>query len=256
MEEHDWEGARKMAASNLVYEELLTQVQTLRTKLDGLRTAGAPRPQIVSCTLDLKNAISEAIVYANEAYLTQGAVHFSVIGQQIGGGIAKKKGRPVGLVLSGPEYLHSFREQVGDSIKVLNEHAGDEPWAAAYAAGKYLDRMVKSALPILPAPVLDLERWKNLGASAAELKGRGAPADVRKNVLAPLAKPFGPVSEMIENLRLFAITVEKSARVSLDAPEPTPAGKPDESPAPVPFGRAMLPRGRTLLKLMLDLNLQ
>ena len=182
---HHRQDTVKMIAANLLYEEKLDKVQQLRTQLQQLQAA-YPRQdaEIKMCAIDLKNALSEAIIYANEAYLTQGAVHFSVVGYQIGAGIEahKKKNNDnyqIHLNISREAHLHSMREQVGDTLKVLSEYSTDPAWKAAYKAGKYIDRLIKSATPILPQFIMldvnfqaDFDRVRQIGETATELKAQ------------------------------------------------------------------------------------
>jgi chromosome segregation ATPase len=73
--------------------------------------------------------------------------------------------------MSEEEHLHSFREQVGDTLKVLNEYSKAPVDKAIRKAGKYIDRMAKSAIPLMKTT--EPEHYKELaevGAAAAKLK--------------------------------------------------------------------------------------
>ncbi|MEB3885549.1 DUF4157 domain-containing protein [Lyngbya sp. CCY1209] len=163
---HQTEESKKMMAANLIYEEKLQTVSQLRQELQNLKSLQPLKKesQIKAVGIKLKNALSEAIIYSNEAYFTQGAVHFSVIGQQIG------KGKST-LIMSQEEHLHSFREQVGDTLKVLSNYEDNQVIKAASKAGKYIDRMAKSAIPIMDEnqPV-GYQELAEIGAEAAKLK--------------------------------------------------------------------------------------
>ncbi|MDY6901646.1 MAG: DUF4157 domain-containing protein [Cyanobacteriota bacterium] len=167
LSEHQQEASKKMIAANLIYEEKLKEVSVLRQQLQDLKTKVPQRiPEIKQAGIQLKNALSEAIIYSNEAYFTQGAVHFAVIGQQIGKGESK-------LIMSDDEHLHSFREQVGDTLKVLGEYAKSPIDKAIFKAGKYIDRLAKSAIPLLEGgtPPNGYKELAEVGAAAAKLKG-------------------------------------------------------------------------------------
>jgi hypothetical protein len=163
LSEHQQHASKKMMASNLIYEQKLEEVTKIRKQISDLDPKKTKESEVKKLGIQLKNALSEAIMYSNEAYFTQGAVHFSVIGQQIGGGKST-------LIMSDDEHLHSFREQVGDTLKVLGEYTDVKK--ALLKAGKYIDRMAKSADRLIP----DNERsdihkqLATVGASAASIK--------------------------------------------------------------------------------------
>lgn len=169
-DDHKAEASKKMIASNLIYQEKLQQVSELRSRLQNMQafqhiaTSEVTPAMVKDIAIQLKNALSEAILYSNEAYFTQGAVHFAVIGQQIGGGKSD-------LIMSDDEHLHSFREQVGDTLKVLNEYKDASIDKAILKAGKYIDRLAKSAKPLLTDnPPRGYDELAHLGATAAKLK--------------------------------------------------------------------------------------
>jgi hypothetical protein len=214
LQEGQVEETIEMAASNRIYEQKLNDAEMLRNQLRTLRQKPDENAvKIKECGIKLKNALSEAVVYANEAYLTQGGVHFSVIGQQIGKGIAVKTGKKVEVKLTDAELIQSFREQLGDTLKVLEHKARSEVWSAVYEAGKYIDRMCKSAAPLLPNSAI---QWfiglQNIGAKAAELKERqGLKAEERKKAISPLVTIIaGDLSGFRQKLIEFGVEVEKA----------------------------------------------
>lgn len=69
--------------------------------------------------------LSEAVLFANEAYFTQGAL-WSVVGGQAGA-------KPENLTVD--HYLQSFNEQVGDALKELKDHLREIEAAAEEEAG-------------------------------------------------------------------------------------------------------------------------
>ncbi|EDZ95882.1 hypothetical protein AmaxDRAFT_1277 [Limnospira maxima CS-328] len=165
LSKHQSEESKKMMAANLIYEEKLQKVSQLRQELQELKSSENVKESAIKAVgIKIKNALSEAIIYSNEAYFTQGAVHFSVIGQQIGKGEST-------LIMSEEEHLHSFREQVGDTLKVLSNYQDNQIIKAAMKAGKYIDRMAKSAIPIMDKnqPV-GYQKLAEIGAEAAKLK--------------------------------------------------------------------------------------
>ncbi len=166
LSEHQQEASKKMMASNLIYKDKLDVVSQLRQKLNALKATipAVDHTELKNVGIQLKNALSEAIMYSNEAYFTQGAVHFSVIGQQIGKGQSR-------LIMSDDEHLHSFREQIGDTLKVLNEYQDAPIEKAILKAGKYIDRMAKSAIPLISGNLPNgYQELAYLGAMAAKLK--------------------------------------------------------------------------------------
>lgn len=213
--QHYQEETKNMMAANLLYEEKLERVQELRTQLKQLRAADPQQDsQIKQCALELKNALSEATIYANEAYLTQGAVHFSVVGYQIGAGIEAHKQKDndqyqMNLNISREAHLHSMREQVGDTLKVLNEQRNAAPWKAAYKAGKYIDRLIKSARPLLSHFNLldanfqaDFEQISQIAAKATQLKANGQSSAEQRTELNPLLNGW-----TVANLRNIIIAL-------------------------------------------------
>jgi hypothetical protein len=212
LSEHQTHDVKKMMAANLIYQEKLDEVAAIRLKLSDLsQEPETNQEEIKKYGLQLKNALSHTIIYANEAYLTQGAVHFVVIGQQIGQGIKKKKGlTEVNLELSNEEHLHSLREQVGDTLKVLAEYSEGPLWKAAYKAGKYIDRMAKSATPLIgDTEVQGFNELSTLGETAVKLKGEKADSSQQETGLNPVLD-YGSVSDLRAKVIQFGVDVEKT----------------------------------------------
>lgn len=83
---------------------------------------------------------SRSLLYAMEAYHSAGAVFDVVYGQQA------KEIRDSDLILS--DYVQSFNEQVGDTLKDLR-HYEEDPGKAFYQSAKYVQRMTLAAGQIL-----------------------------------------------------------------------------------------------------------
>jgi len=238
------EEAPKMMAANLIYQEKLDDVAAIRLELRGLNLDPETRPsELEAAGLRLKNALSYAIIFANEAYLTQGAVHFVVIGQQIGGNIRTEMQKKldvlggkggyaeVNIKLSDEEHLQSMREQVGDTLKVLNNYAKRPLWQAAYNAGKYIDRMVKSAVPLIGTlPVTSFDELVKVGKVALTLKGEKANSADQEERLDPIVSDLASnMSGFRAQIIKFGVEVEKSYR-GKKAAQQQDIGKEDQPP--------------------------
>ncbi len=152
-----------MEASNRLYEDKLVTVynervalKTLVTEYFGLVNAGAPDATAISNKnqaienklVDIRNLVSEAALFANEAYLTDGAVNLVVVGIQ---GNAPLTG-------TNSESLNSVVENMADAIKEIVRHGIDPTFnggnlanpeklgEAAFKSGKYIYRMANAAL--------------------------------------------------------------------------------------------------------------
>jgi hypothetical protein len=174
--EHRTEDAIKMAAANRLYEEKLVQIGALRDHLNTLmarKKAGEKGldQEIEVTTLSLRSRLSESLMYANEAYTTDGGVNHVVVGMQIGGKKKAKHGiENLEVKLSDDQMLHSFHEQVGDVLKDLG-HYKDDIGTASYKSGKYINRMVIAATELEATAATDYENLKSLGDLAVSLKG-------------------------------------------------------------------------------------
>jgi len=145
-----------IGASNDIYEKKLKRVKKvrdrLRVQIDAYNSLvndnGQPLEQedgndgpvarlkvkIDKTLLLLREITSEAALYSNEAYLTDGAVNHTVVGLQIG-----KK-----LNLSKGATLNAVQENMADAIKEIGRH-GETVGDAAYKSGKYFWRMADAA---------------------------------------------------------------------------------------------------------------
>jgi hypothetical protein len=141
-----------MAASNRLYEEKLEQVASYREALTqavaryDLLVSGKASPsdkgpdleqvrlRIDGLLLELRDLLSECSLFANEAYLTHGAVNHGVVGLQIG--------KPIAMTNSA--MYDAFQENMADALKEIARHDGSIG-EAAYKSGKYIWRMADAA---------------------------------------------------------------------------------------------------------------
>ncbi|MCA9661469.1 MAG: hypothetical protein KC486_24225, partial [Myxococcales bacterium] len=137
-----------IGASNRVYERKLQDIARLRRRLQGQiawyeyalrgghgRVARRLEREVDQLVADLRDALSEAALYSNEAYLTSGAVNHTVVGLQIGAGISQTKASA----------LQAVNENLGDSLKEMSRHGGSLG-EAAFKAGKYMWRLADAAI--------------------------------------------------------------------------------------------------------------
>ncbi len=143
-----------IGASNDVYEKKLKRIGEIRERLklrvdaynslvdDGGRPLddehnaqiASLKKKIDNNLVLLRELISEAALFSNEAYLTDGGVNHTVVGLQIG--------KP--LNLSKAATLHAVQENMADSLKEIGRHNGSIG-EAAYKSGKYFWRMADAA---------------------------------------------------------------------------------------------------------------
>ena len=232
----DKEEAIAMQAANLIYSERLERVQQLRNDFEQLKARvqkGEGDEQALQIIgVQLKSAISEALNYANEVYVTQGAVHFSVIGQQIGAtGMVKDGGKfeEVDIQLPKELFLHSFEEQVGDFMKAT-AHASDKDTFQARVVddlehgGKYLDRMVKSASKIVPdeSEIPNFDILSRLGLAFFDWKFESGKAAENEEEVTPLSAALNEsdISQLEKDGSLrstviaFSVNVNKAYRAT------------------------------------------
>jgi hypothetical protein len=160
----------KIAASNRIYEDKLISVAGMRYKIKGeiakfeaLKESliGSSKPEniesskpennaknlhelrwkmaiqnqrIESKLQQLREIVSEAALYSNEAYITDGAVNHAVVGLQGGNAIEQTKA----------ELMNAVTENLADALKEISRH-GSSLGEAAYKAAKYYMRMADAA---------------------------------------------------------------------------------------------------------------
>jgi len=159
-----------IAASNRIYEEKMARIAKLREGLaakislynEGRRggtfgqlQADFLEPQINEDLRDLRDLVSEAIMYANEVYVTSAAINHAVLGVQIGRGITQ----------SNAELMQVVTENLGDVYKVLGSESTLH--AAAFGAGKYMFRLGEAAMAMEIADG-DVQATRKMGWELSE----------------------------------------------------------------------------------------
>ena len=127
----------KMAANNRIYEDYLKKVEENLAKLETLKgevekqtkVTEEQHKELSQLTLELQEMRSKALVFANEAYHTGGAVEHVVLNQQMGQGISMNKN----------EYLQSANEQTGFAVEQINDHKN--MGMALWKSAKYVHRL-------------------------------------------------------------------------------------------------------------------
>lgn len=133
----------KMRASNRLYENKLGEVGNLRQQSEYnnlLGLANLPffeeesNTELEKKIKVIRSRVSEAALYANEAYVTDAAVYHAVVGLQGGKQIQQTKA----------ELMNVVTENLADALKEIARH-GSSLGEAAYKAGKYYMRMTDAA---------------------------------------------------------------------------------------------------------------
>ncbi|MFT5853031.1 MAG: RHS repeat-associated protein [Verrucomicrobiales bacterium] len=130
-----------MAASNRVYESKIAAIHTNRNVMKGAISAydAAPAPELIppieQKLQPIRMLVSESLLFANEAYITDGAVNHGVVGVQSG----------VPITLTNAETLNAVVENLADAIKEIARH-GDTLGEAAFKSGKYIYRLADAAI--------------------------------------------------------------------------------------------------------------
>ncbi|MEA5605363.1 eCIS core domain-containing protein [Nostoc sp. UHCC 0252] len=127
----------EMEASNRLYEEYLEKVDRIFQELQQIKqevTEAGVRSKKQSqkldkLTLELQRSRSMALVFANEAYHTGGAVEHVVLNQQM----------KLDISITNQQYLQSINEQTGFAVEQINhsQNVGTALWKSA----KYVDRL-------------------------------------------------------------------------------------------------------------------
>jgi hypothetical protein len=209
----------KMAASNRLYEKKLLEIATLRDRVTGQieqrkvfaktnpEDAEAMGAAIEGNLAMLRELISEAAMYSNEAYVTDGAVNHVVVGMQ----------EKIGISQSGSESMDSFNENVADVLKEVARHSRSVG-EAAYKAGKYIWRMADAARNV-GSKDKDITTLYTAGYTLAnEIKGGDeAQEDLERKAGAVLTKALGPNATDPDALMAFIRTV--GARVARENAE-------------------------------------
>lgn len=138
-----------LSSANRIYEQKLTEVAQIRKELEGalerheLAGSGTVGTEIADAERDveihltlLRDKISEGNLFANEAYLTDGAVNHAVQGLQIGKEIRQ-------TMAQGGD---AITENMADALKEIHRHGKSGSLGeAAFKSGKYLFRLADAA---------------------------------------------------------------------------------------------------------------
>jgi hypothetical protein len=176
----------RMQAKNQIYQEKVAAIDELRVKRDDQikeykkKTTKEEKDAVVAeidkITVDIRKLTAEALLYAAEAYNSQGAMVDVVHNQQIQGGKEKDFAK---IKTTVQEKLQSFNEQFGDITKDLVSHAapGRSKWMAAIDAAKYVERF--SAVGVSLCQDIEYKKGED---DLAEIKADNAIlVDARKN---------------------------------------------------------------------------
>ncbi|MEM7580009.1 MAG: hypothetical protein AAF316_09165 [Cyanobacteria bacterium P01_A01_bin.80] len=224
----------EMAANNRLYESYLTKVEENLTELEALRTEVEEQKvrtkeqakKLDELTLELQEMRSKALVFANEAYHTGGAVEHVVLNQQMGQGIS----------ISNNQYLQSINEQTGFAVEQINgnENMGMALWKSA----KYVDRLCDAINNIDQEDFKIPKKQTKMVEIAKGLlkikKDENLPTDEQKsNAAKEFAKSKGYESkeQYLEDISAMNTEVNQQIRQNKDdAKKPKQGGK--ESPQP------------------------
>ena len=151
IKEEEYNELKTMAAENLAYENVLKQVEVARIKYELLKASGAKAEDIEQAAVDLKKIKTQATMFANASYYTEGAVVSIVTNkQQLGRTYKDKKEIDKGnqdakqaykkLELKPQEYYQSFNEQVGFAFHALSKVESANFYRDIPEPGKYVHR--------------------------------------------------------------------------------------------------------------------
>ncbi|MES2328703.1 MAG: DUF4157 domain-containing protein [Bacteroidota bacterium] len=199
-EDHFKDQGLETRASNAIYEGLLLEVKAIRARISQLKESDADYGERMDrLGVQLSYKITEALVYANEVYATEGSVQHTVLDQ----GASKKvislhedadkealkpKGEQKQEILDRKNitkvkydlrenlFLQSANENVGDSLHSLHAYH-HLPFYAVYRAGKYMSRLIDASEKALKRPGLDsllpnYNEIKDIGDKAMTLKSK------------------------------------------------------------------------------------
>ena len=199
----------KMAAHNRLYEAQLQQVQAVREQIKVKTTGGDNPEELRLLQLKLKGLLNKSLMFANEAYLTDGAVTQVVGVEQI----------KANLILTLEQYTQAFNENIGDSFKELDRHAKDGVGFAAVKAGKYMYRAMEEIKMFslglqranisedITAMLKELERDRKglseMGAMLQEIKNASSAAEADGVAQAQLASTYSQYTGSPVNLDLL-----------------------------------------------------
>lgn len=187
-----------MRTSNDLYVRSLSEVRQLEARVTGLAPA-VDRQTYEGLLARIKTLATDAVFFANEAYLSEGPfLHVvkaiqsvltaakTLSGPERDAYIKENTAKELAR-LSANQFLQSFNEQLGDLLKDLSHYAGEvSPGLGFYRSSKYLERLL-DALLLLQQKVPDLDvTIPAASMPTAEIKARVARGllAVRKGQLA------------------------------------------------------------------------
>jgi Skp family chaperone for outer membrane proteins len=225
---------QRMKAENLLYAKKLKKVGTLRAELKALESDKTARQiQIETKYLELTQALHEASIFANEAYVTGAAVQHVVGDKQI---LSNKAGDPLGvgkpkeksnlkILLTADQYMHSFNEQIAFIFKELELYANNLN-KALLKASKYIYRMGNAAKHISKvaenrsgAAIVGLEAFRDYGKQLLGRKLEKVPAqDTRRADQLPITwaapnRAPANIAEVKQAMIAFSVNTNKVYRV-------------------------------------------
>ncbi len=148
IKDEEYEELKTMSAENLAYENMLKKVETARVKYELLKASNAETTAIEKAAVELKKIKTQATMFANASYYTEGAVVSIVTNKQMLGRIYKDKkedsleGKQAlkKLELKPQEYYQSFNEQVGFAFHALSKVESVDFYRDIPEPGKYVHR--------------------------------------------------------------------------------------------------------------------
>ena len=175
--QHKTDDALDMQASNRLYEEKIETLKDLRATLEELAADETADEAVISATaIQLRQAILEAGMFANEAMVTRGASNFVVYGTQVAGDVGADK-----IEMTEQQFYQAFTEQLADTIKEFGHYK--TLGAGLLKGGKYLMRMTLAAdqlSGVTEAQIPFMAQLRSLGDYAMAAKGMEDPSQEDK----------------------------------------------------------------------------
>ncbi|MEG3928236.1 DUF4157 domain-containing protein, partial [Microcoleus sp. D3_18a_C4] len=150
IKDKEYEELKTMSAENLAYENMLAQVETARVKYELLKASNGKTEDIEKAAVELKKIKTQATMFANASYYTEGAVVSIVTNKQMLSRTYKNKEEDFKdgtgkkalkkLELKPQEYYQSFNEQVGFAFHALSKVESVNFYRDIPEPGKYVHR--------------------------------------------------------------------------------------------------------------------
>jgi hypothetical protein len=160
----------KIGGSNRVYEEKLKTIKELRLEIgehineynELVTTQGVNGIEVINGLIEMKlkklrQLVSEAALFSNEAYITDGAVNHAVVGLQGGNQIEQSK----------TELMNAVTENLADSLKEIARH-GKTFGEAGFKSAKYYMRMADAIKNIGFSNIFGVNTLYDVGYAIAE----------------------------------------------------------------------------------------